>query len=121
LQNIFGRKDSLFSFRYQCLQVTKEDSESYEDYTACVNLKCVKFDIANVTPEDFKVLIFVKGLQSTQDSSALSKMLMKLDQQKIFQAAAADAVVIHKMTLQEPGDDILRMCVINRLGCSSSW
>jgi PNMA len=101
LNNIFGRKESLFSLRYQCLKVSMEESESFEDYTARVNLKCEKYDAASLSAEDFKVLIFVKSLQATKHSSVLQKLLTKLDQQEILQAAAAEGVVISKLTLQE--------------------
>ena len=69
LKDMFGRKELQFSLRYQCLKVNKEESESYTDYRARVNLKCEKFNLEDITSEDFKVLIFVKGLQSTQDSA----------------------------------------------------
>jgi biopolymer transport protein ExbD len=41
LNNIFGREDSLsVSLRYQSLKVSKEESESYADFGARVNVKC---------------------------------------------------------------------------------
>lgn len=97
LRRIFGRKESTFALRYHCLKVKKEDNESYSEYGARVNLKCEKFDIAKVTPEDFKVLVYVKGLQSQQDSVALAKLLNRLDQQE----AREGADDVNKITLQE--------------------
>jgi hypothetical protein len=101
LNNIFGRKDSLFPLRNQCLKVTKDESESYADFGARVNLKCEKFDTASLIADDFKVLMFVKGLQSTKDSSAILKLLTKLDQQEVLQAAAKANVVVPKMKFHE--------------------
>jgi hypothetical protein len=102
LKRIFGLKESLFSLRYQCLKVKKEDCESFAEFGARVNLHCEKFDIAHITAEDFKVLVFVKGLQASQDTLALSKLLTKLDQQEAQQAAATEAAPAPpKLTLQE--------------------
>lgn len=102
LKRIFGRKESLFALRYQCLKLEKEDIEDYAEYAARVNLKCEKFDVAHLTPEDFKVLMFVKGLKTAKDGHALAKLLAKLDQQEALQAQRApEAAAIPNMTLQE--------------------
>lgn len=101
LKRIFGRKESTFSLRYQCLKLEKLDGEDYAEYAARVNLRCEKFDVAHLTPEDFKVLMFVRGLKSQQDAQALAKLLGKLDQQEAQQTAATASVVVPKMTLQE--------------------
>lgn len=89
LKMIFGRKESQFSLRYKCLKVSKESTESYAEYGARINRHCEKFEIAKLSPEGFKVLMFVKGLQPTEDNQALTKLLSKLDQQEVQPAVAA--------------------------------
>jgi transposase InsO family protein len=100
LKRIFGRKQSLFALRYECMKIEKEEIESYAEFGARVNLHCEKFDVPHITADDFKVLIFVKGLHNAQDSAALAKLLGKLDQDET-RTAENDAVANQRLNLQD--------------------
>ncbi|CRK99218.1 CLUMA_CG012549, isoform A [Clunio marinus] len=104
LKKLFGYKETKFSQRHKCFNLTKEDSEDFITYSARVNKQAEKFDIVNCTPNDLKVLLFVSGLKSSKDSLILEKLLNKIDTQYVQIEAAAnqaarDAIV--KLTLQD--------------------
>ena len=101
LKRMFGRKESQFALRYRCLKVEMEAGEDFDTYAARVNLKCEKFDIAKCTPDDFKVLMFVQGLNKSQHSLTLEKLLTKLDEQEKRREAAEDPDTIAKLKLQD--------------------
>lgn len=101
LKRIFGRKESQFALRYKCLKIEMEASEEFESYAARVNLNCEKFDTARCTPDDFKVLMFVQGLNKPQHSLVLEKLLTKLDEQEKRREAAADPTTVSKLKLQD--------------------
>lgn len=79
LKNIFGRQESLFSLRYKCLQVAKSDIEDFNAYAASVNKHCEDFKLAELTADQFKCLVFVCGLQSSQYEAVRMKLLSTID------------------------------------------
>lgn len=90
-KRIFGRNESQFSLRYKCLKIEKDASEDFSEYAARVILKCEKFYIVNCSADDFKVLMFVQGLNKPLDAQTLEKLLNKLDSQEMQREAVADA------------------------------
>ena len=65
------------------------------------NQRCDKFDYANCSVDDFKVLIFVKGYNKPEDSLALEKLLTKMDDIEANRAAAADPNTVPRMNLND--------------------
>lgn len=101
LKQMFGRKESLFSLRYKCLRVEKDLNESYDDYTNRINLKCEKFDVANCSADDLKVLMFVTGLNKSEESHTLEKLLIKLEEVEVSRGAAANPDTVPKLKLKD--------------------
>lgn len=101
LKRIFGKKESQFMLRYKCLKIQKGESESFNEYTARVNLAVEKFDLASLTADDMKVVMFVQGLVLDKDAHALEKLLVKLDEQEKKREVAADPANVPVMTLQD--------------------
>lgn len=87
LTSIFGHRQSKFSQRRACLSMLKHESENFAQYAARVNKHCERFDVVKCTSDEFKVQIFVNGLQSQQDSLILEKLLAKLDTESSLLAA----------------------------------
>jgi hypothetical protein len=87
LTSIFGHRQSKFSQRRACLSMLKHESENFAQYAARVNKHCERFDVVKCTSDEFKVQIFVNGLQSQQDSPILEKLLSKLDTESSLLAA----------------------------------
>jgi hypothetical protein len=101
LKRIFGRKESQFALRYRCLKIEMEAGEDFDSYAARVNLKCEKFDITKCSADDFKVLMFVQGLNKAQHSLTLEKLLAKLDDQEKHLEAAVATETVTKLKLQD--------------------
>ncbi|XP_053699045.1 uncharacterized protein K02A2.6-like [Sabethes cyaneus] len=79
LKVIFGQSKSLFSKRYECFRVVKCDADDYVTYAGVVNRYCEDFDLANLTIDQFKALIFVCGLQSSKETEVRARLLSKLE------------------------------------------
>ncbi|XP_055604855.1 uncharacterized protein K02A2.6-like [Uranotaenia lowii] len=79
LKTIFSEKRSLFSKRYDCLHLIKNDSDDFVTYAGNVNRFCEDFDLANLTIDQFKALIFVCGMQSSQEAEVRTRLLAKLE------------------------------------------
>lgn len=79
LKSIFGRKSSQFNARFKCLQVQKNEHDDFNTYAGIVNRHCENFNISNITPDQFKSLIFVCGLQSHKYSDIRSRLLAKIE------------------------------------------
>ncbi|XP_065085289.1 uncharacterized protein K02A2.6-like [Ochlerotatus camptorhynchus] len=68
LKKLFGRQKSVFHSRYQCLQYVKSDADDFTSYAAMDNKHCEAFQLSKLTPDQFKALRFVCGLQSPRDA-----------------------------------------------------
>lgn len=79
LKVIFGQQKSLFSKRYDCLRVVKNDADDYVTYAGIVNRQCEEFDLANLTIDQFKALIFICGMQSSKEAEVRTRLLSKLE------------------------------------------
>ncbi|XP_055923553.1 uncharacterized protein K02A2.6-like [Eupeodes corollae] len=79
LKKLFDTKESLFSIRYKCLQITKNDAEDFIAYAGKVNKQCEHFKHAAMSTNQFKCLIFIIGLNSSTYNDIRSKLLTMLD------------------------------------------
>lgn len=79
LKTVFGQQKSLFSKRYDCLRVVKSDADDYVTYAGIVNRQCEDFDLANLTIDQFKALIFICGMQSSREAEVRIRLLSKLE------------------------------------------
>lgn len=79
LKDAFGRQESLFNTRYKCLQATKSGNTDFVTYAAQVNRQCEDFRLKELDDNQFKCLMFVRGLQSSQDAEIRTRLLAKLD------------------------------------------
>lgn len=74
LKKLFGRHESLFRTRFKCFKVSKTEEMNYLDYTGNVNKTCEDFELNKMSIDQFKFLIFVAGLSSSNDTRLLSKL-----------------------------------------------
>nr|CAX83695.1 Gap-Pol polyprotein [Schistosoma japonicum] len=80
LSEIFGESSSLFSIRYQCLNLVKRETDEYGALADIVNRECERFKLRSLTEDQFKFLIFIKALPSPQDAEIRTRLLTRLDQ-----------------------------------------
>ncbi|KHJ41552.1 hypothetical protein D918_08404 [Trichuris suis] len=79
LRQLFGSQASLFSMRYNCLKLVKRDTDDFVTYAAVINRACEEFQFGTLTEDQFKCLIFISGLQSSQDTELRLRLLNKLE------------------------------------------
>lgn len=79
LLQIFGRRETVFNTRYKCLQLSKMDGMDIVAYQGLVNKGCEEFKFTEMTDDQFKCLVFVRGLTSKSDFDTRIKLLSKLD------------------------------------------
>lgn len=92
LKPMFGYTETLFKMRFKCFDTRIEESESYRAYGARVNKMGEKFDLASLTADDFKTLLFISGLKDARHSLVLEKLLNKVnEQQRKLEAITDDA------------------------------
>ncbi|CAH8614326.1 unnamed protein product [Dicrocoelium dendriticum] len=80
LKEIFGESVSLFSIRYQCLKIVKQESDDFGALADMINRECERFKLRSLTDDQFKCLIFVSALQSPSDTEIRTRLLAKLEQ-----------------------------------------
>ncbi|XP_054746058.1 uncharacterized protein K02A2.6-like [Anastrepha obliqua] len=80
LGEMFGANESLFSIRYKCLQISKNQQEDLVSYAARVNAQCDKFRLSELSADQFKCLIYVFGLQAHTEADIRIKILAKLEE-----------------------------------------
>ncbi|XP_054746169.1 uncharacterized protein K02A2.6-like [Anastrepha obliqua] len=80
LGEMFGANESLFSIRYKCLQISKNQQEDLVSYAARVNAQCEKFRLSELSADQFKCLIYVFGLQAHTEADIRIKILAKLEE-----------------------------------------
>ncbi|XP_055527451.1 uncharacterized protein K02A2.6-like [Wyeomyia smithii] len=79
LKVIFGQKKSLFSERYESFRLVKSDADDFVTFAGIVNRQCEDFDLANLSNDQFKALIFVCGMQSPKEAEIRMRLLSKLE------------------------------------------
>lgn len=79
LKTLFGRKESLFSARVACLQFTKSTQMDFISYGAMVNRNCDNFEFGKLKENQFKCLMFLRGLQTPEDADIRARLLHFLE------------------------------------------
>uniref|UniRef100_A0A5S6Q4R5 Retrotransposon gag domain-containing protein n=1 Tax=Trichuris muris TaxID=70415 RepID=A0A5S6Q4R5_TRIMR len=79
LKDMFNRQRSLFSIRYQCLKLSKRESDDFITYASVVNRECDKFQLNALREDQFRCLVFVSGLHSPGDSEIRLRLLNKME------------------------------------------
>lgn len=91
LRKKFSYKETRFAIRHKCFSLSKLDTEDHKKYAARINKHGEKFDIKKCSVDDFKILLYVSGLKSNQESHILEKLLSKIDNHYIKVEAAQDS------------------------------
>ena len=81
LTRVFGDTASLFNTRFNCLQLTKRDTDDLITYGGLVNRECGRFKLGSLTEDQFRCLIFICGLQSPAYSELRTRLLAKIEQE----------------------------------------
>lgn len=79
LKAIFRQQKSLFSKRYDCLQLIKSEADDFVTYAGVVNRQCEEFELQKLSVNQFKSLVFICGLKSAKDSDVRTRLLSKLE------------------------------------------
>ncbi|KHJ40603.1 hypothetical protein D918_09378 [Trichuris suis] len=79
LTKVFAPQSSLFNVRYQCLRLTKNPIDDIIVYTGLVNQHCERFRLKELSEEQFRCLIFVRGLQSPSDADFRIRLLQMIE------------------------------------------
>ncbi|KER21110.1 hypothetical protein T265_15162, partial [Opisthorchis viverrini] len=80
LSQIFGDQTSLFNIRYQCLKWVKKDYDDFITFAGVVNRERERSKLSSMTENQFKCLIFISGLQSSQDADNRTRLLNRIEQ-----------------------------------------
>ncbi|XP_062540776.1 uncharacterized protein LOC134208846 [Armigeres subalbatus] len=70
---------SIFSKRYQCLQLVKTEAEDIINYAGKVNRACEDFDFKNMKIDQFKCLVFVCGLRGHGYADIRARLLSRIE------------------------------------------
>ena len=89
LTHIFSETSTIFNIRYQCLQITKHESDDYVKYMGLVNREASRFQLGTLSEDQFKCLLFICGLRSPKEADVRTRLLAKLHQDP--------KVTLHKM------------------------
>ena len=81
LSELFGPNTSLFHKRWKCLNIFKDDQQDYLTFAATVK-NTNDFKLADLTADDFKCLIFARGLVSAEDAEIRRRVLTKLENEQ---------------------------------------
>lgn len=83
LKGLFGATESVVSKRYRCLQNVKQPTEDHVTYACRVNKLCVEFELAKLTEDQFKCLVYFCGLKSENDAEIRTRLLSKIEEQDV--------------------------------------
>ncbi|XP_062713933.1 uncharacterized protein LOC134290755 [Aedes albopictus] len=79
LKTIFGQQKSIFSKRYDCLQLSKNEADDFVTYAGIANRHCEEFELQKLSVNQFKSLVFICGLKSAKDTDVRTRLLSKLE------------------------------------------
>ncbi|XP_052895615.1 uncharacterized protein LOC128302803 [Anopheles moucheti] len=77
---LFGAQESKVSQRFKCLQLTKNATEDYVMFACRVNKSTVESELAGLSEEALKCLIFVCGLKDDKDSDIRMRLLRRIEE-----------------------------------------
>lgn len=112
LKSMFGYRETKFSMRHKCFHLKREQGEEFINYASRINKHGEKFDVAQCSGDDLKVLLFISGLKDKEDSQVLDKLLTKVDALHQKREAAADdaaRALIPKLTLNDLVNEAQRL------------
>lgn len=113
LSDLFKKKTSLLRTRWDCLNLQRRSGEDLAAYGARVNQATVDFKLKDLSEEQFKILIFILGLQDNTEKSIRTHLLNMQDK------ADAKGVTLQSMIVEaERIMQIQRDCSIGGLGDS---
>ncbi|KAK6765277.1 hypothetical protein RB195_025274 [Necator americanus] len=78
LKELFGHNTSVFARRYAYLK-TQRNEESLRDYTGLVNQLHAMVEFNDVTPEQMKCLVRIRGLVAPEDADVRARALRKME------------------------------------------
>ena len=79
LKLLFGHAESVLSKRYKCLQIAKSGGEDVIAYACKVNRACENFELAGMSENQFKCLIFACGLKNEADADMRTRLLAEIE------------------------------------------
>ena len=79
LSELFSSKTSLFHKRWNCLNLTKRDSDDYLGFASVVYKNWDDFKLGELSADNFKCLIFSQGLVSAKDAEIRRRFRSKLE------------------------------------------
>ncbi|KAA3675571.1 uncharacterized protein DEA37_0000796 [Paragonimus westermani] len=87
---------SLFNLRYHCLKLTKRDSDDLVTYAGIVNRECERFKLFPLTEDEYKCVILVCGLHSSNDADLRTRLLKRIQQDEsvTLQVLATEGIKI---------------------------
>lgn len=109
LKAIFGQNMSVFNTRFKCLQTQKSSAEDMVTYAGRVNRACEEFQLATITADQFKALIFVAGLSTGVDADVRRSLMVSLEKdanvnlKSLTEEACRVVSVKNDITLVEQG------------------
>lgn len=72
-------KSSSFNILYQCLKLDKAEDNDWVKNSGIVTRECERFKLSGMT-DQFKCLVFVCSLQSSEDADNSTRILSKIEQ-----------------------------------------
>ncbi|XP_053679017.1 uncharacterized protein LOC128729456 [Anopheles nili] len=82
LRALFGSKESDVSKRYKCFQLQKTRTEDYVTFSCRINKATLEAELAGLSEETMKCLIFVCGLKDEEDADVRMKLLSRMEEKK---------------------------------------
>uniref|UniRef100_A0A8R1E0V4 DUF7083 domain-containing protein n=1 Tax=Caenorhabditis japonica TaxID=281687 RepID=A0A8R1E0V4_CAEJA len=79
LEQMFDIKKSLFSHRFACINIARDD-ETPVEYTTKVNSMCESAMLQDIDAEGWKVFFWLKGLDASRDKSARTYFIRYVEQ-----------------------------------------
>ncbi|KHN81154.1 hypothetical protein Tcan_00363 [Toxocara canis] len=79
LTSLFGPQQSLFNACYAGMKLAKEPREDFVTSAGRVDRECVNFLLGTCTEDQFGCLVYVCGLQSSDDAFVRLKLLDKIE------------------------------------------
>lgn len=79
LTKLFGNKKSIFSIRFECLNLEKLPSDDYYVYAGKVNNMTEQSEWSKMNKDDLKCLFFILGLRDSSDTELRLRLLTLMD------------------------------------------
>lgn len=107
LTTLFKKKISLLRTRWNCLNIQRMDGEDIAAYGARVNQETVDFDLKALTDQQFKVLVFIMGLQNAKDKSVRTRLLNLQDKTEAKDVSLQSMVTEAERIIQIEKDSVI--------------